>query len=587
MLRDKVILALIITLVAGLIGVSLHGLAFGSAFGLTFGIVFLRAYYHPFHFLFILPLLRGRWYPFHPVAWDGMCALPFPGLDRLLVAYRTLFSKEGEAEIERLISEYASQQTSGLKARVATIAREAASTTDLTALPQVLARLPEGADRFLVQAQRVGELVLEISREQDRLNAVVRPHLRALRAELLHTKIEAFHSKVSGFVEPLASEFRAAAEQWRAIAEQQLSEVRAKISREPTPQVFRAGDPVDRNQEAFVYRDAVVGELEQQIELSAGCPGLILYGRRRMGKSTVLRDLALFPRPGVGVALISMENPKASATLSSFLEHLADSIRTAQPDILADPALQIHKKSWDLPTFFQLLEVANGKLKHLRRRLLLAVDEYEGIDHKIGEGVFPLDLLAMFRESIQSHRQLTWVFVGSHEIGELRHAEWPSYFISARTVEVPLFTLAETRLLLTEPFCYSSLLPHDDPRWPHFEPGTWGERGIENIHEEAGGWPHLVQLLAETLVDLLNQAGERTVSPDLFQRGLSKAVVRGDTVLRQLLENESRLPGEWDYIQGFRRSDTQPPPGEDALHRSLRRRLLVAEENGAGVYACL
>jgi hypothetical protein len=64
----------------------------------------------------------------------------------------------------------------------------------------------------------------------------------------------------------------------------------------------------------------------------------------------------------------------------------------------------------------------------------------------------------------------------------------------------------------------------------------------------------------------------------LLERALDKAIVSGDTVLRELIERESRLPGEWDYLRGFLRRDTQPPPDDAALHRSLRRRLLVVED---------
>jgi hypothetical protein len=48
----------------------------------------------------------------------------------------------------------------------------------------------------------------------------------------------------------------------------------------------------------------------------------------------------------------------------------------------------------------------------------------------------------------------------------------------------------------------------------------------------------------------------------------------------QLLVGESRLPGEREYLDGFRRVDSQPPPDEETLYRSIRRRLLVAESNG-------
>jgi hypothetical protein len=148
------------------------------------------------------------------------------------------------------------------------------------------------------------------------------------------------------------------------------------------------------------------------------------------------------------------------------------------------------------------------------------MDEYENIDQKIGQGTFPEDLLATFRKSMQSHRRITWIFAGSHEITELDNAPWTSYFVSARTVEVPLFSEKETRFLLTEPLKHSPLWREDDPGHsrPRFELGFWGEDKIESVHSEAGGWPHLVQLIAETVVDLLNDEASRQVTSLLMER---------------------------------------------------------------------
>jgi hypothetical protein len=56
-------------------------------------------------------------------------------------------------------------------------------------------------------------------------------------------------------------------------------------------------------------------------------------------------------------------------------------------------------------------------LEKADRRLILALDEFENIDSKIGEGVFSADLLATIRESIQSHRRLIWLSAGSHPLG--------------------------------------------------------------------------------------------------------------------------------------------------------------------------
>jgi hypothetical protein len=81
----------------------------------TFFIV--RLYNYVFHPFFLLPRPHGRWYPYHPVAWDRVCVLPFPGLHHLLVAYAAQAPQAGMQEIERLIAEYPSQRSAALRAK--------------------------------------------------------------------------------------------------------------------------------------------------------------------------------------------------------------------------------------------------------------------------------------------------------------------------------------------------------------------------------------------------------------------------------------------------------------------------------------
>jgi hypothetical protein len=112
-----------------------------------------------------------------------------------------------------------------------------------------------------------------------------------------------------------------------------------------------------------------------------------------------------------------------------------------------------------------------------------------------------------------NHRRITWLFAVSHAIDELRHAPWSSYLVSARTIEMPLFSAAETRLLLTDPLANSPLFRDDEARRPRFAADLWGDGGIELIHAEAGGWPHLVQLLAETTVAARANGGGASGAP--------------------------------------------------------------------------
>lgn len=586
-IAEEVALAIVMAMIAGIGAGIAAGITTGIAAGIaaviaagiaaaiTAIVAGLRAYYHPVARFFIWPHVRANWYGWHPVLWDDRCLLPFRGLDRLLAAFAETDRATAEAEIERLIDNYPSQRRQALRARSRLVARDAARTAQLRDIASIVARLPEGSDGFLAETARVKEWVGEIAALQRQIDVADRPLFRDPLAELLLEKVGNFAHRSAGLHEPLASEFRAAAANWLAIAQRQRDEVRRCRAREPTPQVYRAGDPVNREQEAFVARLGVFGELERQIMLSTGCPGIVLYGRRRTGKSTVLLNLSGFLPATVLPVCVSMQDPKAFTSLASLIELLLGRIRgafgTAAPAVPA---------SVDLPGLFAFLGAVNERPASDRRRLLIGLDEYEAIDAKIGEGVLPQDLLDTLRESIQSHRSITWMLAESHEITELPHAPWTSVLVSARTIEMPLFTREETTLLLTDPLQHSRFWREKGRQRPRFASAFWGERGIDTIHAEAGGWPHLVQLIAETAIDLSNDGDRRAVDAALLEQALDKATVKGHNVLYELSCRESRLPGEWEYLRGFASRERQPPPADSRIYAALRRRLLLVDDHG-------
>ncbi len=386
--------------------------------------------------------MNGRAYPWHPVAWDDLCSLPFARLDRLLVAYAEHDRTAALAEIERLISDYPSQRPSALRARTRLVVRAAAGAPSLASLDALAAPLPEGERGFLAETARVKQWIGEISAVQRQLDSADRPLFRAPLASLLE----------------------------------------------------------------------------------------LLVARCR--------------------------------------EVLASS---------APPA----PARYDLSTAFAFFADIDRRLAAEQGRLLIALDEYEMLDQKIGEGVLPSALLDTLRESIQSHRRITWLVAGSHEIAELPNAAWTSYLVSARTLEVALFTSEETTMLLSDPLRHSRYYQQPGRQRPRFAADFWGADGIDRIHREAGGWPHLVQLLAETAVDLANDRGQRTADAALLEESFAQAVVRGTTLLQELLWRECQQPGEWQYLRGFVRSERQPPPIDAHVYASLRRRLLVLDDDGA------
>ena len=108
-------------------GIAVWEIASGIAIGIAVGIASTRAYYLVAHPFFVWPQLRGDRYTLHPVAWDDLCSIPFPGLCRLLADYARFDRPAAEAEIERLIDTYPTQRHEALKARTLLIAEDSRS----------------------------------------------------------------------------------------------------------------------------------------------------------------------------------------------------------------------------------------------------------------------------------------------------------------------------------------------------------------------------------------------------------------------------------------------------------------------------
>lgn len=456
---------------------------------------------------------------------------------------------------------------------IESITKEAENIEKITQLEDIIGRLPEGTVGYLKETTRIREMINEIVQIQLKIDIITQPILREPFAQMLVKEIENFRYRIEGFSTPLSSTLKYAATNWLKLAKIQLDNVRCITTQKHAPQVFRAGDPIDVDQEAFVYRYNIIDEIEKQITLKNGCPGIILYSRRRMGKSTILRTLSRFLSKNIYILPISMQNPLAFSSLKSFLKLVSKEIFNNFT------SLAKNKIPINLTDFFINLDNLNQHLKSEQKRLVIALDEYEYIDKKIGEKKFDDNLLATIRESIQSHRNLIWLFSGSHSINELKNAKWTSYLTSLRTIIVKPFVLSETKYLLTDPLQYSSLWSNKSKHErPHFASNFWGKGGIELIHNQSGGWPYFVQLLAETIIDIFNDENKERVDKKLVDLAIEKSIVRGHNVIYELMYSESKTEEEWEYLMKFKNNKILLTPEENQIIESLKQRLLVKKE---------
>lgn len=363
--------------------------------------------------------------------------------------------------------------------------------------------------------------------------------------------------------------FLPVAHAWREVA-------RRASTRLPNPYI--AGDPVsDDLPGLFVGRDDVVRELESQLKNRSRRPALVLYGQRRMGKTSLLYQLPRRFGPETAPVRIDCQAPEMQESNGAFLFHLARAIhqQTAAQRGLALPPLPAGVEMPSFTAFALWLEAVEAQLEG--RVLLLCLDEYEKLGEAIQQGHLDTRILDLLRNLIQHHPAITLLLAGSHHPAELG-APWSSYVISAAVLPISYLPPDETRRLITQPI-------------PGF-PLRYSLAAVEHILALTRCQPLLVQLLCQHVVMQLNRRGVREADvadieaaiPDALTSGGSlyfiylrqyDAAGAGDALLRDLAQ---RGPGAAMSATALTQGD---PARAQALATLLRRDIL--EEVGGQI----
>jgi hypothetical protein len=245
---------------------------------------------------------------------------------------------------------------------------------------------------------------------------------------------------------------------------------------------------------------------------------LLLVGQRRMGKTTVLKQLPNLLGGRYLCVYLDGQSPAVSGGLLQFLLALVEEIsvvmgrgglrlppfplKAAWQTLLkkaasADNSAEVleitpSQAALHISQFDQWLKKVEEVLKREARLLLLTFDEYEKLDEKFATGQLDLQLLDYFRNLIQHRPQLALLFSGIREFKELRQ-DWPYYMVNVRTKVISFLKPEEARLLITRP----------KPEFPGQE--VYDEQAVvEEIIRQTGCHPFYVQALCSALVDHLN-----------------------------------------------------------------------------------
>ncbi len=317
----------------------------------------------------------------------------------------------------------------------------------------------------------------------------------------------------------------------------QALETAAQASAE-IPNPYLAGsslEPADAK-ERFKGRQDLFREIEK-ISLSTQPPVLLLYGRRRTGKTSTLKYLPSRVSSDLIPLLVDFQGAASIQRVENIARFMAEAMtKTAKSSRnLILPKISPEQLSSDpfyaLQTWMEQIEqVAPHK------RFLLCIDEFERLEEVISTSGSraPLNFL---RYVTQNCRQWIVLFSGSHRLEELE-PYWSDYLIGTRTLSITYLQEAEARELIQHPV-------------PTF-PDIYSPAAVDAILSLTRGQPYLVQLLCSCIVEYINSAE--------VQR---KLITASDV--------EAAKPIAWErgaaYLKEF--SDALTPAQRDFIHRLL------------------
>lgn len=417
-----------------------------------------------------------------------------------------------------------------------------------------------------------------LCRHVDQATVLQDPFLKKGAMEAALQESAALQSRLIDLQDRVPQELRDTIRDWRGLLEAERARVaqQAEAAR-PIPNPFVVGNPIkDQEQNVFMGRRDVTRQIEENILGAAHAPTLVLYGERRMGKSSILYQLPRLLGPNLLPVLMDMQNPAAGEGPASLLRYMSKVIANAVNQRLAHTEVSKAARSVSSGPLLRALTVdqlGNDRFAVFDDwmdsveaslpdglRILVCLDEYERLRAALQEG-WGENLLDAFRHWMQHRHRLIWIFTGARTFEELGPA-WTDRFIAAKRIKVSYLSNDDVNALLTRP---------TDDFGVVYQDGV-----LDELFRQTHGQPFLTQAVASELVSVLNgsrrrcasladveTAVERTLSSagEYFANVWTSLSKPCKTVVQQVAQGRSTNDDSMD-VAWLREHDVLSPTGE-------------------------
>jgi hypothetical protein len=459
-----------------------------------------------------------RWLRMVPPFSDEIVWTPVPFLDRLLVR---AYEEDAVAGLDaiRVVNQSFHQRWAAHRALVIITRQTLQGCEDLDAIAQVgdcITWLPENLSAL---GPDINELVPRFLRTARSVAVALESNSTYNRRQGLRAAAEDVHLLEQNLA--LWGGKRARA-RWQPVVDAWQRVLTAELERPVTvaetgalPNPYRVGTPLLREHRALfrgreALRDAVAGALLGQERVT-----LVLYGPRRMGKTSFLQQLPNLLTGDVLPVFVDLQRPATTRNTAAFFYSLTRAItQEARVYLVTVPTME-RAAFWDDDPFLVFEDWLDTALNHLQGwRLLLMMDEFEKLSEAVASGMVEEAVLDELRHVIQHKQQLTLLFAGIATLEELG-PRWSSYFINTRALEITYLLPDEAESLIRTPN-------------PEIDfPLSYDDEVVRDILALTRCQPALVQLLCSEIVNEANARKTLQATPAVLKAAIIRALTGG------------------------------------------------------------
>lgn len=393
------------------------------------------------------------------------------------------------------------------------IANWETSTTWLTALPD-----PELRHGTLAALRTLRAIASEARVAQHSISPLNRSTAIGRANAKLTTLLETISTKCPYPEWPLIMKM---AQIWRDVISQAGGTIGEEILRQPVLNPYEGYSGLPVTGTSFKGRSDILNQIETRWATSDLLPPLILFGHRRMGKSSLLRNLSRSMNTNTLSAYLNMENTawvdNTGDLLFDFAKAIYDTV--SRVGLGVEPTPKVSDFT-DLGTGRHTLNILLQRLDSVmaNKHMIVAVDEYEKIEDGIVQGRIDAGFPHYIRAIIQDHRWLAFIFAGLHTLDEMGHDYQSAFYGQAEHIKVSYLNYDDAIRLIA--------VPHPDFAL------EYAPELREELYRLTYGQPYLIQRLCWDMVNRWNERflkqGETTsrlltledldpaLTPDLF-----------------------------------------------------------------------